>query len=70
MSTNVQQNFLPLLKQYTVSFQLLDASKNRYEVPLDTPKVTKKAASTDYQIEFQQQPFGLKITRKSSGAVL
>ena len=63
-------NQLKVLMLQIFFFQLLDATQKRYEVPLDTPKVTKKVTNQDYGFEFTQQPFGLKVFRKSTGSIL
>ncbi|XP_064651358.1 lysosomal alpha-glucosidase-like isoform X1 [Lineus longissimus] len=51
-------------------FKIYDPQNKRYEVPIDTPKVTSKVSSTDYKVDFQQVPAGLTISRSSTGSKL
>lgn len=46
--------------------QIYDATQKRYEVPIDTPKVTHKASETDYSVLFPSYGFGFGVTRKST----
>ncbi|XP_077172990.1 lysosomal alpha-glucosidase-like [Paroedura picta] len=50
--------------------KITDAASPRYEVPLDVPRVTKKAENPAYAVEFSKDHFGLIVTRRTSGAVL
>ncbi|PIK56458.1 putative lysosomal alpha-glucosidase-like [Apostichopus japonicus] len=47
-------------------FKIYDATQKRYEVPIDTPKVTHKASETDYSVLFPSYGFGFGVTRKST----
>ncbi|XP_053308822.1 lysosomal alpha-glucosidase [Spea bombifrons] len=51
-------------------FTIKDPANKRYEVPIPTPKVTGKAPSTEYDIQFNADPFGLVVKRKCTGQVL
>jgi hypothetical protein len=60
-----------LIPSHFLLFQLTDPSKKRYEVPIDTPPPpTSVPENMDYQVDIQQKPFSIKITRKSTGAVM
>ncbi|XP_033124429.1 lysosomal alpha-glucosidase-like isoform X2 [Anneissia japonica] len=50
-----------------IHFKIYDPMEARYEVPIPTPKVTKKAASTNYDVKFRSNPFAISIIRKSNG---
>ncbi|XP_053132268.1 lysosomal alpha-glucosidase-like [Hemicordylus capensis] len=50
--------------------KITDARSPRYEVPLEVPRVTKKAENPAYAVEFSKEPFGLIVTRRASGTVL
>ncbi|KAL8620862.1 hypothetical protein ACOMHN_047033 [Nucella lapillus] len=55
-----------------VRFRIFDPNNKRYEVPMDlntgsTPITPEKA---DYKVTLQSSPFGIQITRKSTGAIL
>ncbi|XP_035695531.1 lysosomal alpha-glucosidase-like [Branchiostoma floridae] len=49
---------------------LNDTSSKRYEVPIETPTVTTKAASPLYEVEYSHDPFGIVVKRRSNGRVL
>ncbi|MEE6511862.1 hypothetical protein FKM82_018699, partial [Ascaphus truei] len=51
-------------------FTIKDPARERYEVPIPTPRVSGQAAATLYDVQFSADPFGLVIRRKSSGQVL
>ncbi|KAL8576667.1 hypothetical protein ACOMHN_025142 [Nucella lapillus] len=56
----------------TVRFRIFDPHNKRYEVPMDlntssSPIPPEKA---DYNVTLQNSPFGIQITRKSTGAIL
>uniref|UniRef100_A0A5F8G900 Lysosomal alpha-glucosidase n=1 Tax=Monodelphis domestica TaxID=13616 RepID=A0A5F8G900_MONDO len=51
-------------------FTIKDPSNQRYEVPMETPKVNTRAPSPLYSVSFEANPFGLVIFRKSNGMVL
>ncbi|XP_013407695.1 lysosomal alpha-glucosidase-like [Lingula anatina] len=51
-------------------FKIYDPFRRRYEVPISTPKVSTKAADMDYAIKIHPDPFGITVSRKSSGAVI
>ncbi|XP_072339593.1 lysosomal alpha-glucosidase [Scyliorhinus torazame] len=51
-------------------FTLKDPRSKRYEVPIDVPKVTKRASTQLYTVKFSFRPFGIIIQRKSNGLVL
>ena len=44
--------------------------KPNYEVPLETPRVDRKAGHTDYIFNYTRNPFHIKVIRKTSNAVL
>uniref|UniRef100_A0A8C5HSV2 Lysosomal alpha-glucosidase-like n=1 Tax=Gouania willdenowi TaxID=441366 RepID=A0A8C5HSV2_GOUWI len=50
--------------------RLTDPSSSRFEVPISVPTATKKAENPDYTVEISKQPFGLVVTRRSTGTVL
>ncbi|KAJ7428978.1 hypothetical protein WISP_00041 [Willisornis vidua] len=47
-----------------------DPARPRYEVPLDTPRPSGRAASTLYGLRVNQDPFGLVVCRQRGGTVL
>ncbi|KAM4663585.1 lysosomal alpha-glucosidase [Discoglossus pictus] len=51
-------------------FTIKDQNQKRFEVPIETPKVSTKAVSTQYDVQFSSEPFGLVIRRKSNGLIL
>ena len=55
---------------FIILFQIYDPNNQRYEVPVETPKVTKKSSEQDYLVSFTHYPFGFAVTRKSTGRVL
>lgn len=50
--------------------RIYDSLKKRYEVPLDVPIIEKKATKIDYDIQVNEKPFSIVITRKSTGVTL
>lgn len=60
-----------LRNQWVNIFLQLDDSKGqRYQVPVPMPKATSKASDPKYKVEFEKDPFSLKILRKDNDAVL
>ena len=54
-----------------VPFKIFDPHTDRYEVPLDTPPLpTTVDPDVDYLINFTHFPFGLTVTRRTSGHVM
>ncbi|XP_074967754.1 lysosomal alpha-glucosidase isoform X1 [Phalacrocorax aristotelis] len=51
-------------------FTLRDPARQRYEVPLATPRASGRAAATLYGVQVNQEPFGLVVYRQRSGQVL
>uniref|UniRef100_A0A8C5WMS8 Lysosomal alpha-glucosidase n=1 Tax=Leptobrachium leishanense TaxID=445787 RepID=A0A8C5WMS8_9ANUR len=51
-------------------FTIKDPANKRYEVPIPTPEVNGQASSTQYDVQFNEDPFGLIVKRKSNGQVL
>ncbi len=52
-----------------VVLQVTDASQSRYEVPLTTPPVTKKASSPQYNVSIlDDHVFSFIVTRNDTGA--
>ncbi|XP_077022277.1 lysosomal alpha-glucosidase [Tamandua tetradactyla] len=51
-------------------FTIKDPANKRYEVPLETPRVTSRAPAPLYSVEFSEEPFGLVVRRKLNGRVL
>uniref|UniRef100_A0A8B9J0T4 Lysosomal alpha-glucosidase n=1 Tax=Amazona collaria TaxID=241587 RepID=A0A8B9J0T4_9PSIT len=51
-------------------FTLRDAARQRYEVPLDTPRVSGRVATTLYGVQINEEPFGLVVYRQRGGQVL
>ncbi|KAB0395078.1 hypothetical protein E2I00_003439, partial [Balaenoptera physalus] len=49
---------------------LIHPTNQRYEVPLETPRVRSQAPSTLYSVEFSEEPFGVIMRRKLDGRVL
>lgn len=56
--------------QQRFRFQIYDSFYRRYQVPIQVPKVEQKASVTDYDVAVNSKPFSLKVTRKSTGAIL
>jgi hypothetical protein len=56
--------------QQRFRIQIYDSNFARYQVPLQVPKVDKKADMTDYEVVVKSKPFSLLVTRKSTGATL
>ncbi|NWU25668.1 LYAG glucosidase, partial [Dyaphorophyia castanea] len=50
--------------------KITDAANPRYEVPLDVPRVMKRAENPIYTLNFSWDPFGVLLQRKATGAVL
>ena len=50
--------------------QVFDPNNKRYEVPIETPKVEQEATTIDYTVSVTNFPFGIAVTRKSTGTVL
>ncbi|XP_077865950.1 lysosomal alpha-glucosidase-like, partial [Saccoglossus kowalevskii] len=48
-------------------FKIYDANSQRYEVPIETPKVTKKVPRPNYEVDFVHEPFSLRVARFDSG---
>lgn len=65
---------LQLVMEYETDSRLhvkiIDASNPRYEVPIEVPRVTKRAENPIYAVEFSKEPFGLVVKRKASGTVV
>ncbi|KAM9211711.1 coiled-coil domain-containing protein 40-like [Leptosomus discolor] len=51
-------------------FTLRDPARQRYEVPLATPRASGRAASPLYGLQINQDPFGLVVCRQRDGQVL
>ncbi|XP_049714936.1 lysosomal alpha-glucosidase isoform X1 [Elephas maximus indicus] len=51
-------------------FMIKDPANRRYEVPLETPRVLRRALTPLYSLEFSQEPFGMVVRRKLDGCVL
>ncbi|XP_064323049.1 lysosomal alpha-glucosidase isoform X2 [Phalacrocorax carbo] len=51
-------------------FTLRDPARQRYEVPLATPRASGRAAATLYGVQVNQEPFGLVVYRQRTGQVL
>ncbi|KAI4533822.1 hypothetical protein MG293_016841 [Ovis ammon polii] len=51
-------------------FTIKDPTNRRYEVPLETPRVSSQAPFTLYSVEFSEEPFGVVVRRKLDGRVL
>jgi hypothetical protein len=56
--------------QQRLRIKIYDSEFERYEVPLQVPKVDKKADMTDYEVVVKSKPFSILVTRKSTGATL
>uniref|UniRef100_A0A8C9UDN8 P-type domain-containing protein n=1 Tax=Serinus canaria TaxID=9135 RepID=A0A8C9UDN8_SERCA len=50
--------------------KITDATNPRYEVPLDVPRVMKRAENPIYNLNFTWDPFGVLLQRKATGTVL
>ncbi|NXD21371.1 LYAG glucosidase, partial [Spelaeornis formosus] len=50
--------------------KITDAANPRYEVPLDVPRVMKRAENPIYSLNFSWDPFGLLLQRRATGTVL
>ncbi|XP_058140824.1 lysosomal alpha-glucosidase [Dasypus novemcinctus] len=51
-------------------FTIKDPANKRYEVPMETPRVSRRAPAPLYSVEFSEEPFGLVVRRKQDGCVL
>ncbi|XP_031575111.1 lysosomal alpha-glucosidase-like [Actinia tenebrosa] len=51
-------------------FKIYDPANKRYEVPIPTPSVSEKSAAQNYDVSFTTFPFGIAVTRKSTGTVV
>ncbi|XP_075296835.1 lysosomal alpha-glucosidase [Opisthocomus hoazin] len=51
-------------------FTLRDPARQRYEVPLATPRAGGRAASALYEVQVNPDPFGLVVYRQCGGRVL
>lgn len=51
-------------------FKIYDPANKRYEVPIRTPDIQTKSASLDYDVDFTDFPFGIVVTRKSTGTAV
>lgn len=58
------------LKHFFPLLQITDAANPRYEVPLDVPRVMKRAENPIYSLNFSWDPFGVLLQRKATGTVL
>ncbi|KAM6939968.1 lysosomal alpha-glucosidase [Xenentodon cancila] len=50
--------------------RITDPSSSRFEVPISVPTATLKAEKPEYVVELSEQPFGLVVKRRSTGALL
>ncbi|XP_022103478.1 lysosomal alpha-glucosidase-like isoform X2 [Acanthaster planci] len=55
---------------YRLHFKIYDPKSKRYQVPVPTPKVSKRVPSTDYKVQFSRSPMGLIVTRRVDGTVI
>lgn len=51
-------------------FRIKDPTKKRYEVPIETPRVKCQPDNVQYDLKIITEPFGLIISRKSTGQIL
>ncbi|XP_037664457.1 lysosomal alpha-glucosidase [Choloepus didactylus] len=51
-------------------FTIKDPANKRYEVPLETPRVSRRALAPLYSVEFSEEPFGLVVRRELDRRVL
>ena len=56
--------------QQRFRMKIYDSQNSRYEVPIPVPVVAKKADTTDYDVAVNSKPFWIRVTRKSTGAIL
>jgi len=56
--------------QQRLRIRIYDPEFERYEVPLQVPKVDKKADTTDYEVQVVTKPFAIVVTRKSTNEIL
>ena len=56
--------------QQRFRMKIYDSQNSRYQVPIQVPNVTKKADTTDYDVAVNSKPFWIRVTRKSTGAIL
>ncbi|XP_018419368.1 PREDICTED: lysosomal alpha-glucosidase-like [Nanorana parkeri] len=56
--------------QYRLRIIIKDAIQKRYEVPIETPQVTEKADPVQYDVQFTNESFGFRVSRKCNGNVL
>lgn len=56
--------------QHRLRIIIKDATQKRYEVPIETPKVNQKADAVEYDVQFNNESFGFKVSRKCNGNVL
>ncbi|XP_064615639.1 lysosomal alpha-glucosidase-like [Liolophura sinensis] len=53
-----------------VHFKIYDPAVKRYEVPIDTPRVTSPTSHMDYAVTVTPSPFSIRVTRTASDTVL
>uniref|UniRef100_A0A4W3J130 Alpha glucosidase 2 n=1 Tax=Callorhinchus milii TaxID=7868 RepID=A0A4W3J130_CALMI len=79
--TRSQKSYYPndvLNLQLDVTFEtntrlhikIRDSRSHRYEVPIEVPPPAHRAPAPTYTVQYSPKPFGLIVTRKSTGAVL
>ncbi|XP_069808485.1 lysosomal alpha-glucosidase-like [Dendropsophus ebraccatus] len=51
-------------------FTIKDPTQDRYEVPIETPRVKSQATNVQYDVKIIPDPFGLIVSRKSNGQIL
>ena len=55
---------------YRLRFRIRDPAVQRFEVPIETPPVSKAAIQTLYDHNIVVDRFGITLTRKSTGTVI
>ncbi|XP_038050832.1 sucrase-isomaltase, intestinal-like [Patiria miniata] len=58
---------------YRLHFKISDADNARFEVPSDAvniPRPTSKASNPMYEVTYTQNPFSIKVKRKSTGVTV
>ena len=52
-------------------FRITDATRKRYEVPIDTPSGSSVSSEDAlFDVDFRTNRFGITVSRKSTGAIL
>ncbi|XP_028650310.2 sucrase-isomaltase, intestinal [Erpetoichthys calabaricus] len=69
---DVLQVDIKYLSNYMLQFKISDPKSKRYEVPipLNVPSIEVNPVDQLYDVSISNQPFGIKVKRKSTGTVI